>query len=172
MDILLLSQRIEQKITAFSRKIGLPDDARPRVAAGEDARPEISQLKQELGDMTNLYEESLRVREHEMELLKSRLAEAGYHTRELEKLHSVNVTAEHEVQIKKQEITRLFSRIDELKKENALLESDTRRMSSQLRIAWQSTPVNGIRRHRHGIGSRIKKWLCHPMITARGASHE
>jgi 3-hydroxyacyl-CoA dehydrogenase len=172
MDIRLLSQRIEQKFSAFSRKMGLPTDIRPAAGAGGVPHAEINELKQELEHMTELYKESLCVWEHEMEVLKSRLAETGYHIRELEKLRGVNATAEQEAAVKNQEITRLFGRVDELKKENAILESDTRILSSQLRKAWQTKPINGVRRHRHGPGSRIIKWLFHPMITARGESHE
>lgn len=172
MDIRLLSQRIEQKISAFSRTMGLPDNGRPSAAPGQDAVEEINQLKEELEHMTSLYEESLCVWEHEMELLKTRLAETGHHKREVENLRSMKATADEEAGRKNLEIARLFARVDELKKENAVLENDTRRLSSQLRTAWQSAPFDGARQRRHGAARRILQWLFHPMITTRGSSHE
>jgi predicted nucleic acid-binding Zn-ribbon protein len=164
MDIRILTQRIEHKIAAFSHKIGLPADTHLRLSGGSQTHPEIDQLKQDLGNMSTLYEESMCVWEHEMELLKSRLAETAYHTRELEILRSSKAIADQEIEAKNQEITRLFARVEELKKENELLESDTHRLSTQLRTAWKSTPLNGFARQHKGMISRLKKWLCHQLI--------
>jgi hypothetical protein len=95
MDISLLSRRIEQ-IAVFSRRLGLPVDSLPAAPV----RPEITELRQELENMTSLYEESLCVWEHEMQLLKTRLAETGNRIRKMETMQNAQAAAAHNAAVK------------------------------------------------------------------------